>query len=228
MSERNEHYKGHRSRLRRRFRNSGRQALADYELLELLLGYSIGRMDTKPLAKKLIETFGSFSEVFDRPAADLEGVDGVGEQTSTLITLVKACVTRYLEPELNDTPVLDSPEKVTVYMRSEIGSQKTESFMLLCLDSAGRLIHKEIISKGTVSQAHVYPREVLRSAIVNNASALVLVHNHPSGTLKPSLQDEGLTKVLTDLSANLGIAVHDHLIVTKDAAYSMKLGRCLD
>lgn len=228
MKEGAPHYLGHRKRLRERFRKSGRAALEDYELLELLLGYAIPKKDTKPLAKEMIGKSGTLRRVFDGSFDDLEENKGVGEYTSTLIRLVKECVSRYLTPEGEAAAAaLDNPEAVIRYMQAEIGGEKSEHFMLLCLDSAGHLTHAEHLSEGTVNTAHVYPREVFKTAIIKGASALILIHNHPSGTLTPSSHDEKLTRSLSDLGEALGITVHDHIIVTRDKAYSIKLGRTI-
>jgi len=227
MNETTSHYHGHRKRLRKRFRDSGRRALHDYELLEMLLAYAIPKKDTKPLAKNLIERFGAFHHVFDEGFDELESAPGIGEHSATLIKLVKACMNRYLEPDERLGKKLCSPEAVLDYIRCEIGNEKTEYFMLLCLNAAGEIVHTEIMSKGTVNMAHVYPREIMKTALLKNASALILVHNHPSGSLTPSSHDENLTRNLTEASSHLGIAVHDHIIVTKDRAYSIKLGKCL-
>lgn len=218
------HYIGHRKRLRERFRKSGRQALHDYELLELLLAYAVPRRDTKPLAKELIRRFGSVQAVFDAPFEQIEAVKGVGEYASTLFGLTKACMNRYLEPPADDGFTITGPESVVEYLRGEMGGHPRERFMLLCLNAAGRLIHTRIMSEGTVDLAHVYPREILRIALEKNASALILVHNHPSGSLNASEQDLQMTKVLTDACSQVGITVHDHLIVSRSGAYSIKLG----
>jgi len=227
MNEITSHYHGHRKRLRKRFRDSGRKALQDYEILEMLLAYAIPKKDTKPLAKKLIERFGTFHHVFDESLDELESISGIGEYAGTLIKLVKACMNQYLEPDNRAGKALSSPEAVLDYVRCEIGNEQTEYFMLLCLNAAGKIVHTEVMSKGTVNMAHVYPREIMKTALLKNASALILVHNHPSGSLNPSSHDENLTRSLTEASSHLGIAVHDHIIVTKDSAYSIKLGKCL-
>jgi len=218
-------YFGHRKRLREKFRAVDRDGLSDYELLELLLSYAIPRYDTKPLAKRLIKQFGSFANVLDQGYDELESMKGLGENSSTLIKLVKAAIPQYFEPDSRNTPVLNSPEKVIDFIRAEIGNKKKEFFMLLCLNTAGRLIHKEIISKGTINQAHVYPREIIKTALLKNSSAIILVHNHPSGNLKPSSHDEKLTSAINEICSSLGIILHDHLIVSKDQAYSIKYGR---
>jgi DNA repair protein RadC len=225
VSDRRSHTDGHRSRLRARFLSAGKEALSDYELLELLLGYAIPRKDTKPLAKELLKEYGSLRRIFDEPAGELQGRKGLGEYSAALIRLVKACMSRCLDPVGESAPVLDSPEAVIRYVQTEIGGEKSEHFVLLCLNTAGRLIHLEHLCRGTVNMAHVYPREVFRTALARGASALILVHNHPSGTLSPSSHDERLTRALTELGESLGIPVHDHIIVTRDQAYSIRLGR---
>ena len=221
------HYTGHRSRLRSRFRDAGRGALSDYEILELLLGYAIPRRDTKPLAKELLEEYGSLRRIFDESLDALESRKGIGEYAGTLIKLVKACMSRYLEPFTDGGVILDNPEAVIRYIQAEIGGEKSEHFMLLCLNSAGKLIHAQDLCQGTVNMAHVYPREVFKTALEKGASALILVHNHPSGSLAPSAHDERLTRALKELGESLGISVHDHIIVTRDQAYSITLGKCI-
>jgi DNA repair protein RadC len=222
------HYLGHRKRLRERFTKGGRQALRDDEILELLLGYAIPRKDTKPIAKALVARFGTLRKVIDAPLEDLEGIEGISEYAGVLVRLVRECMSRGLVPDRAEAAeALDNPEAVIRYLRAEIGGEKTEHFMLLCLNPAGRLIGTEHLSKGTVDMAHVYPREVFKTALAKGASALILVHNHPSGSITPSAHDEKLTRLLTEIGQGLGIAVHDHLIVTRDRAYSIRLGRLI-
>ena len=227
MNENTDYNHGHRKRLRARFKSAGRKALHDYELLEMLLAYGIPRRDTKPQAKDLIKRFGSFHQVFDESADELKSVPGIGESASTLIQLVKACMNKYMEPAGVAGIALNSPEAVLDYVRLEFGNQKKEFFILLCLNTAGKVVHVQEMSEGTVNMAHVYPREILKTALLKNAAAVILVHNHPSGSLSPSSHDERLTSTLSEATAHLGITVHDHIIVTKDSAYSIKLGKCL-
>jgi DNA repair protein RadC len=222
------HYLGHRKRLRERFRKGGRGALRDDEILELLLGYAIPRRDTKPIAKGLLNRFRSIKGVFDEPLEELEGAEGISEYASTLLRLVKECMSRSLMPgDAEEAEALDNPGAVLRYLQAEIGGEKAEHFMLLCLNPAGRLIHTEHLSKGTVDMAHVYPREVFKTALTKGASALILIHNHPSGSITPSSHDVSLTRALTELGQGLGVAVHDHIIVTRDQAYSIKLGKII-
>lgn len=217
------HYLGHRKRLKDRFRGSGRKALADHELLELLLAYAVPRRDTKPLAKELLRRFGTFHAALDADPARLEEVRGIGSHASTLVALLRACMNRYLEPAVETRALISGPEDVTAYLRAEMGGEATERFLLVCLNASGRVIHTRTMTEGTVDAAHVYPREVLKEAIGCGASALILVHNHPSGTLTASEQDLRLTRTLTDLCAQVGISLHDHLIVTRSGAYSIRL-----
>jgi len=221
------HYMGHRDRLKQRFRRSGRKALEDYELLELLLGYAIPRKDTKPLAKALLKRFKSFQAVLDAPYGHLEEIEGMGGHASTLIGLVRACVSRYMEPALDEDRVITGPEDVVSFIRAEIGGGAREQFMLVCLNAAGRIVHTRIMAEGTVDAAHVYPREVIKAAIDANATALILVHNHPSGTIHASEQDIRLTRQLTEICTQMGISLYDHLIVSRSGAYSIKLGSLL-
>ena len=225
MNDTKPHYLGHRKRLRERFRKKGRDALQDYEILEMLLGYAVPRRDTKPLAKDLIGRFGSLRGVFEAPLEEIESCRGMGEYAGTLVRLVRSCTSLCLEPSGKTAAVLDNPETVLRYIQAEIGGERKEHFLLLCLDSAGALIHTEHLSEGTVNMAHVYPREVFKTALLKGASSLILIHNHPSGTLSPSSHDERLTRALTELGEKLGVTVNDHIIVTRDQAYSIMLGR---
>ncbi|MCU0575420.1 MAG: DNA repair protein RadC [Desulfobacterota bacterium] len=221
------HYLGHRLRLKERFRKSGRKALADHELIELLLAYAVPRKDTKPIAKRLLERFGSFQAALDAPQESLEETNGIGDHASTLVSLFRACMNRYLEPSGDNRTVITGPEDVADYVRAEIGGSAREQFLLICLNAAGRIIHTRTMAEGTVDAAHVYPREVLKAAMNCNATALILVHNHPSGTLAASEQDLRLTRSLTEICSQVGISLHDHLIVTRSGAYSIRLQAAL-
>ena len=221
------HYLGHRQRLRNKFRSTGKKGLNDYELFELLLTYAIPRKDVKAIAKQLLKRHRTLMNVFDQDYEKLETIDGIGEAASTLIHLVKECMIAYLEPEADTAPVINTPEKILDYLKAEIGNLKRECFMLVCLDASLHFIHKDILTIGTTNQAYVYPREVIRVALSKNASGLILIHNHPSGTLKPSDEDTQLTNMITDIASKMGITVHDHIIVTSKGAFSMKEGKCL-
>lgn len=217
------HYLGHRKRLKDRLLSSGRQSLADHELIELLLAYAIPRKDTKPLAKLLLRRFGTIQSVLDATPDQLSEVHGMGMHASTLFSLLRACMNRYLEPAADNRALVTGPEDVADFLRSELGGSSKERFMLVCLNAAGRVIHTRTMAEGTVDAAHVYPREVLKEALSCGASALILVHNHPSGTLAASEQDLRLTRTLTDICSQVGLSLHDHLIVTRSGAYSIRL-----
>ncbi|MCL6583519.1 MAG: DNA repair protein RadC [bacterium] len=218
---------GHRARLRERFLKNGRSSLADYELLELLLSYAIPRKDTKLIAKELIATFGNFAAVFDQPAEKLQTLSGIGPSVATFLISIRAVMTRYLEQKAERADAISSPEDVADFVRLAIGASQRECLMVLCLNAANRLVHHEILVEGTVDQAPVYPREIFRPALLHNATAMILVHNHPSGRAIPSEQDQYMTQRIDSLASEFNIVLHDHLIVCPSQAYSIKTGRLL-
>ncbi|MBI5017935.1 MAG: DNA repair protein RadC [Deltaproteobacteria bacterium] len=223
----NDHRHGHRDRLRARLLKAGREAFEDYELLELLLSYAIPRIDVKPLAKRLIERFGSFAAVFDQPRERLLEVDGVGAQAATLVVALRAAMTRYLEQGVERAVTIRSPEDVAEFVRTELGANPRECLLLLCLNDRNRLVRHATVIEGTVDRAPFYPRELLKLAFASNATALLLVHNHPSGDPTPSENDHAITRRLEALAAELGLTLHDHLIVTPRSAFSLKTGKLL-
>jgi DNA repair protein RadC len=222
-----DHRHGHRNRLRTRLLKAGREAFEDYELLELLLAYAIPRIDVKPIAKRLIERFGSFAAVFDQPRARLLEVDGVGVQAATLLVALRAAMTRYLEQGVEHAVTISSPEDVAEFVRAEVGANPRECLMLLCLNDRNRLVCHATVIEGTVDRAPFYPRELLKLALLSNATALLLVHNHPSGDPTPSENDHAITRRLEALADELGLRLHDHLIVTPRSALSLKTGKLL-
>jgi len=180
------HYSGHRDRLRAKFRENGAKALADYELLELVLFRSIPRRDVKPLAKALIAEFGSFSEVVTAPAAHLSRVKGLGESAITELKIVHAAAMAIVAVKVGDKTVLGSWTQVLDYCRAAMAYEEREQFRILFLDKKNRLIRDEVQQVGTVDHAPVYPREVVKRALELSATAVILVHNHPSGDPYPS------------------------------------------
>ena len=216
------HYHGHRDRLRARFCEAGDDALADYELLELLLFRSIPRRDVKPLAKDLIRRFGSFAEALAAPAAQLREVDGLGEAVATDLKLVEAAARRLARGAVAKRPVLSSWSSVLEYCRTAMAFAEREQFRILFLDKRNSLIADEMQQSGTVDHTPVYPREVVKRALELSATAVILVHNHPSGDPTPSQADITMTRQITDVARPLGIAVHDHIIVGRDGHASMK------
>jgi DNA repair protein RadC len=216
------HYHGHRDRLRTRFREAGADALHDYELLELLLFRSIARRDVKPLAKDLLKKFGSFAEVLAAPPARLKEVDGIGEMTITDLKVALAAAQRLTRGEVKGRAILSSWSAVLDYCRAAMAFADKEQFRILFLDKRNALIADELQQVGTVDHTPVYPREVAKRALELSATAVVLVHNHPSCDPTPSRADIEMTRAIVDVAKPLGIAVHDHIIVGKDGHASLK------
>jgi DNA repair protein RadC len=216
------HYHGHRERLRERFYGAGPEALSDYELLEMALFPALPRRDTKPLAKALLREFGSFAEVVHAPVARLREVDGIGEASINQIKLLAAAASRVAKGEIKRKLALSSWNDVIEYCRSGMAFADKEQFRLLFLDKRNQLIADEIQQTGTVDHTPVYPREVIKRALELSATALVLVHNHPSGDPTPSQADIQMTKAIVQIATPLGIAVHDHIIVGKNGHASLK------
>lgn len=216
------HYTGHRERLRERFRAAGDEAIADYELLELVLFRSIPRQDVKPLAKELLATFGSFAEVIGASEARLKSVKGVGEATVLDFKIVHAASRRIARSGVVKRTVLSSWSAVIDYCRTAMAYEDREQFRVLFLDKKNQMIADEVQQTGTVDHTPVYPREVVKRALELAATAVILVHNHPSGDPTPSRNDITMTKQVIDAAAPLGIAVHDHIIIGRDGHASLK------
>jgi DNA repair protein RadC len=216
------HYHGHRERLRERFRRAGPDALSDYELLELVLFNALPRGDVKPLAKTLIKTFGSFAEAIHAPEARLREIEGVGEATITQAKLIAAAAQRISKGQLMRRALLSSWDDVIDYCRTSMAFADKEQFCILFLDKRNQLISEEVQQVGTVDHTPVYPREVIKRALELSATALILVHNHPSGDPSPSQADVQMTKAIIDIATPLGIAVHDHIIVGRAGHASLK------
>jgi DNA repair protein RadC len=216
------HYHGHRDRLRARFAETGGDALPDYELLELVLFRSIPRRDVKPIAKELLRRFGTFAEVLAAPPARLVEVDGIGDAIVLDLKIVEAAARRLARGAVAKRPVLASWAAVIDYCRTAMAFMDKEQFRLLFLDKRNALIADEVQQSGTVDHTPVYPREVVKRALELSASALILVHNHPSGDPTPSPADVKMTREIIDVARPLGIAVHDHIIVGREGHSSLK------
>ena len=216
------HHTGHRARLRDRFLENGPGAIADYELLEMILGFGIPRRDVKPLAKQLIHEFGGFSGVLSAKVEELKEVKGLGETAIAAIKATYAGALRMGMDKITDKPVLSSWESVLDFCQTSMGYHKIEQFQLLFLDKKNRLIANEIQQQGTVDHTPAYPREIVKRALNLGASALILVHNHPSGDPKPSQADKDITKVIVNAAQSVGVSVHDHLIIAKGKYFSFR------
>lgn len=216
------HFLGHRERLKERFRETGGDSLADYELLEMLLFRAIRRGDTKPLAKQLIARFGSFAEVLSAHPSRLMEVNGVGEAVATEIKLVHAAAMRLMRGQVLNRPLLGSWSAILEYVRAAMAFSDNEQFRILFLDKKNQLIADEVQQEGTVDHTPVYPREVMKRALELGASAVVLVHNHPSGDPAPSMPDIEMTRKIVDAGQRLGVTIHDHVIVGRKGHFSFR------
>ncbi|HPC74826.1 MAG TPA: DNA repair protein RadC [Syntrophales bacterium] len=216
------HYLEHRKRLKNRYLVSGAGALQEYEVLELLLFFAIPRKDLKPLAKRLIEKFGSLKGVLDAEPREIEAIPGAGRQSAVLIRLTKDLGALYLREEAMSSPQISSTKALLDYCMIAMGGLKDERFDVIHLDAQNRIIKTEVIQEGIVNQAVVYPRKILEKALRNKASAIILVHNHPSGRLTPSEADIRLTRTLQDTARVLDILVHDHIIVGGNRYFSFR------
>ena len=216
------HYWGHRERLRKRFREAGADALSDYELLEILLFRALPQRDVKPLAKTLIETFGSFAEVIGAPESRLAKIKGLGPSSITDLKIIQAAASRALRGAVKKRPVLSSWSTVLDYCRTAQAFADREEFRVLFLDKRNQLIADEVQQTGTIDHTPVYPREVVKRALELSSTAVILVHNHPSGDPTPSRADIQMTQQIVAVAQPLGISVHDHIIVGKDGHASLK------
>jgi DNA repair protein RadC len=217
-----DHRSGHRQRLKDRFVNGGPEALPDYELLELVLFNAISRRDTKPMAKRLIERFGSFAEAVNAPPERLREVEGIGDSAIVQLKLVRAAALRLMQGNIMQRPVLTSWTAVVDYCRAAMGFEAREQFRILFLDKKNRLIADEVQQRGTVDHTPVYVREVVKRALELSASAIILVHNHPSGDPTPTRADIDMTRQIVDAAKPLGVAIHDHIIVGRQGHASFK------
>lgn len=216
------HYHGHRQRLRQRFVQQGLEGFQDYEALELILLFVARQQDMKPVAKALLERFGSFKNVLDASSDELQTVEGTGPAAVTLIHLVKQAAARYLQQTSQARFSPDSPEVLAQYCVVSMGAAPNEKFRVICLDSNFAIVAEKDLAEGTVNQANVHPRQVIEAALEAKASTLVFVHNHPDGNVTPSDFDRTMTRGLVLAAKTLGISVYDHIIVSRDAHFSFR------
>ncbi len=212
----------HRKRLRARFIEGGAAAMPDYELLELVLFRAIPRQDVKPLARRLLDTFGDFNRVVSAPPHRLAAVQGVGDAVVQELKIVEAAAHRMARSRIMNRQVLSSWEALLDYCHTSMAHRETEQFRVLYLDAKNTLIADEEQARGTVNHVPVYPREVVKRALELNASALILVHNHPSGDPTPSEADMSMTAQINDAAQALGLTLHDHLIIGKSRELSFR------
>ena len=216
------HHHGHRERLRQRFMNGGADAIPDYELLELVLFNAMQRRDVKPIAKALINQFGGFAEVISAPPERLKEVAGVGERTVIELKLVHAAALRLAQGQIKNRQVLTSWSALMDYCRSSMAFNEREQFRIIFLDRKNKILADEVQQEGTVDHTPVYPREVIKRALELNSTAIILVHNHPSGDPTPSRADIDMTAKIVEAADKLGITVHDHVIIGREGHASLK------
>lgn len=217
-----EHIIGHRERARRKLLNSKPGVLPDYEILELLLFIAIPRQDTKKLAKDLINKFGSFAKVITADSEALLQMNGVGESILACFRLMKEGAIRLAKEEIQARPVISSWQSLISYLRTTIGHTKKENFIVLYLNNQNELIDQDINEQGTVDQINIYPREIAKRALFLNSSAVIIAHNHPSGSNKPSKADIEITKQIVNALSTFKITVHDHVIINDKDFFSFK------
>lgn len=216
----NEDKIGHRERLRERFLSGGISALADYELLELLLTYSIPRRDVKPLAKALLRKFGSVSNVFNANKEQLIDVKGLGERSATLIKLIYACHIKHFEDKMLGSNPLSNPEDVVNFAKVFLANRRDETLLLIFVNSKNKVCDYEISSSGTVDSSLAYPRNVMVRAVERKANGLLIVHNHPSGDPTPSSEDKDVTKKMKEAARTMDVRFLDHIVVGTSGYYS--------
>jgi DNA repair protein RadC len=213
---------GHRERLRERFLTGGAGALPDYEMLELLLFMAQSRRDMKPLAKRLMARFGTYANVISATPEELRSVEGVGESVVATLKIVRDAAVRLGREELTGRTVLSSWQDLLEYCRATMGRNTIEQFRIFFLDRKNAVITDEVQQEGTVDHTAVYPREVVKRALELNASAIIMAHNHPSGDTTPSRGDIEMTRMVKEACEKIGIALHDHVVVSKSSTTSFR------
>ena len=216
------HYKGHRQRLKEKFLHAGVEALHDYEVLELLLSFAIPQRDVKPLAKELLKTHSGIKGVLDADMSTLTAMPGIGAHSAVLIKLIKALNTLYLKEKAKEKTQISCTAELLQYCQTRLGGLRNEQFCVIYLDAQNQLIEMETLQEGIVNQAVVYPRQVLENALQRKASAMILVHNHPSGHVRPSDADIRLTRSIQEAAKMLEILVHDHVIIGENRFFSFR------
>lgn len=218
---------GHRARIKEKLLRSTGEELLDYELLELILCYANPRKDVKPLAKKLLEEFKSFSAIMSEDTETLAKFHGIGNSALVLFKVIKETAIRMAKEEIHEKHILSSSSALQKYLRIMMGNSPKELFRVLFLNKKNIIIKDDLLSVGTIDQVAVYPREIVKKAIMYDASAIIMVHNHPSGYAKPSKEDVSLTNLTVSSLIPLNIIVHDHIIITHKEYFSFKANNLL-
>lgn len=219
---------GHRARMRARLLTAGPDSVADHEMLEMVLFLALPRRDTKPIARELLTRFGSFAAAISAPLPDLRRVPGLGEAGAAALKTIQAAALRLMRAEVQSRPVLSDWQRVLDYLAAALSRERIEQFRILFLDNRNRLLADEAQSRGTVNHTPVYPREVVKRALELNATALILVHNHPSGDPTPSQPDIEMTRAIQAAADTLAVRLHDHVIVGNGRWFSFRQQGLLD
>ncbi len=215
-------YLGHRQRLRERFKKTGFSGWHDYEMLELVLAYCIPRRDTKPVAKELLRKFKTIGAVFDTDEKELMEIDGIGSRSAVLLKVFREVATVYFESCLKKTDFLSSPKAVYDYLAVSLKGNREEEFKVIFLNSTNRTSGIETLQVGTVDKSAVYPRKVVERALKHNAVSVIIAHNHPGGSLKPSQDDVQITERLKQALETVDISLLDHVIISSEGYFSFK------
>jgi DNA repair protein RadC len=218
---------GHRLRMRQRLLKAGPDALADHEMLEMILFIALPRRDTKPIARELLTRFRTFGGVLGAPEMELRAIEGIGEAGVAALKLVQAAALRMMRQDLTTQPVISTWDRLTDYLTAAMGYERVEQFRVLFLDGRNKLIADEVQGTGTINHAPAYPREVVRRCLELHATAVILAHNHPSGEPAPSREDVALTSEIAKAAAVMGIAVHDHIVVGRGKWLSFRAEKLL-
>ncbi len=216
------HYIGHRQRLKNKVLEASAETLADYELIELLLFTSVPRKDVKPLAKKLIEHFGGLSGVVNSERDKLLSIEGTSDNMFINFSVMRELMIRILKQKVINKNVISSWAALVDYLKATMSSLKIEQFRVLFLNKKNTLLADEVIANGTIDQTPVYPREIIKRALFHEAGAIILVHNHPSGSTKPSKADIALTNKIVEVANAVNVTVHDHVIIAGNEYFSFK------
>ena len=215
-------YFGHRERIREKFAAAGLDSFLDHEILELLLTYAVPRRDTKPLAWALIKKFGTLAAVFDADENQLTQVDGIGTGAARFLRLIRAVFKKYSLDEVKETVSIRTPQQVLEYCKASLAGKKEECLEIIYLSVRNTVMSTQVVASGLIDRVAVSPRKIVECALAAKASAIILVHNHPSGDATPSQEDISLTQDVIQAAALFGILVHDHIIVGKGSHYSLK------
>ena len=220
VAVRSQYYVGHRNRLRERFMKAGAEGFHDYELIELLLTYAVPRRDVKPLAKELMNRFGSLAGIIDASQKELEEAKNIGPASAVLVRLVKEICSEYMAERIQERDLVSSPGAVVDFARMRLAGLPNETFAVLFLNVKNEVMNYEIIHEGTIDRAVVYPRRIIEYALGHHAAGLILIHNHPSGHPEPSSEDRDITQAIIHAARTVDIRVLDHIVIGGDGYFS--------